>query len=65
MAPIPKTMFGVVISRPGGPDVLEYKTDLPVPSLGEGQILVRNEYVGVNYIDTYAPHMLPSFNPLS
>ncbi|KAK4647210.1 uncharacterized protein QC761_123410 [Podospora bellae-mahoneyi] len=53
MAPIPKTMFGVVIPRPGGPDVLEYKTGLPVPSLGEGQILIRNEYVGVNYIDTY------------
>ncbi|KAK4196296.1 putative quinone oxidoreductase [Triangularia verruculosa] len=53
MAPIPKAMFGVVIPRPGGPDVLEYKTDLPVPSLGDGQILVRNEYIGINYIDTY------------
>ncbi|KAK0712199.1 hypothetical protein B0T21DRAFT_73170 [Apiosordaria backusii] len=53
MAPIPKTMFGVVIPRPGGPEVLEYRTDLPVPSLGEGHILVRNEYIGVNYIDTY------------
>lgn len=53
MAPIPKTMSGIVISQPGGIEVLEWKTDIPVPDLKEGEILVKNEYIGVNYIDTY------------
>lgn len=49
---IPKTMEGVTISKTGGPEVLEYKTDLPVPTLKAGQILVKNEITGINYIDT-------------
>jgi NADPH:quinone reductase len=49
---IPKTMKGVVIEKTGGVEVLEYKTDLPVPTPKEGEILVKNEYIGVNYIDT-------------
>ncbi|KIW00460.1 uncharacterized protein PV09_07985 [Verruconis gallopava] len=52
-AEIPKTMEGVVINKTGGTEVLEYKTDLPVPTPGEGQILVKNEFTGINYIDTY------------
>ncbi|KAI9679342.1 MAG: NADPH:quinone reductase [Caeruleum heppii] len=55
MAPssIPKTMSGVIVEKTGGSEVLQYRTDLPVPSPKEGEILVRNEFVGVNYIDTY------------
>jgi len=53
MAPIPKTMKGVEIETTGGPEVLQYKTDLPVPTPKEGQILVKNAYAGINYIDTY------------
>ncbi|KAL2135707.1 hypothetical protein VTI74DRAFT_7224 [Chaetomium olivicolor] len=53
MAEIPKTMAGILIEETGGVDVLKYKTDLPVPELKEGEVLVRNEYIGVNYIDTY------------
>lgn len=49
---IPQIMKGVIIEKNGGADVLQYKTDLPVPTPKEGQILVRNDYVGVNYIDT-------------
>ena len=49
---IPNTMFGVVIEKPGGVDVLQYKTDLPVPEIKDGELLVKNEYIGVNYIDT-------------
>lgn len=52
MASIPQTMSGIVIDAPGGPDVLKYKTDLPVPTLQEGEVLVKNEYIGVNFIDT-------------
>ncbi|KXX78401.1 putative quinone oxidoreductase [Madurella mycetomatis] len=54
MAPeIPKTMSGILIAETGGVEVLQYKTDLPVPEPKEGEILVRNEFIGVNYIDTY------------
>lgn len=63
MPPIPKTMSGVLIEENGGVEVLQWKTDLPVPELKEGEVLVRNEFIGVNYIDTYAPPLLPSRNP--
>ena len=50
---VPKSMKGVIIEKNGGTEVLQYKTDLPVPEPKEGQILVKNDYVGINYIDTY------------
>jgi hypothetical protein len=49
---IPATMKGVQIEETGGVEVLQYKTDLPVPTPEEGQVLVRNDFIGVNYIDT-------------
>ena len=49
---IPKTMSGVVINKTGGTEVLEWRTDLPVPQPKEGQVLVKNDYIGINYIDT-------------
>jgi NADPH:quinone reductase len=49
---IPKAMKGVLIERTGGVEVLDYRTDLPVPTPKEGQILVKNDYIGINYIDT-------------
>jgi NADPH2:quinone reductase len=55
---IPKTMEGVVINKTGGTEVLEFKTDLPVPQPKEGQILIKNEYTGVNYIDTQVYHYI-------
>lgn len=53
MAQIPKSMSGILISETGGVDVLQWKTDLPVPELKDGEILVKNEFIGINYIDTY------------
>jgi NADPH2:quinone reductase len=50
---IPKTMKGVQMSKTGGVEVLEYKTDLPVPTPKEGEVLVKNDFIGINYIDTY------------
>lgn len=50
---IPKTMKGVVIEKTGGVEVLQYKTDLPVPTPKEGEVLVKNDFIGINYIDTY------------
>ncbi|MCJ1356308.1 MAG: NADPH:quinone reductase [Icmadophila ericetorum] len=52
-AQIPKTMKGVLIEKTGGVEVLQYRTDLPVPEPKEGEILVKNDYIGINYIDTY------------
>ncbi|KAI9649881.1 NADPH:quinone reductase [Ciborinia camelliae] len=50
---IPLTMNGILVEKTGGVEVLDYRTDLPVPVPGEGEVLVKNEFVGVNYIDTY------------
>ncbi|KAK4544387.1 hypothetical protein LTR36_004278 [Oleoguttula mirabilis] len=53
MASIPDKMKGVIIEKTGGSDVLQYKTDLPVPTPKAGQVLVKNDFIGINYIDTY------------
>jgi hypothetical protein len=45
-------MKGVLVEKTGGVEVLEYKTDLPVPSPKEGEVLVKNDFIGINYIDT-------------
>lgn len=50
---IPEKMYGVQIEKTGGTEVLEYKEDLKVPTPGEGEVLVKNEFTGINYIDTY------------
>ncbi|KAI1750966.1 hypothetical protein F4782DRAFT_229769 [Xylaria castorea] len=53
MAPVPSTMKAVYINKTGGTEVLEYKTDVPVPTPIDGDILVKNDFIGVNFIDTY------------
>lgn len=45
-------MLAIQISRTGGPEVLE-AVDLPKPAPGPGRILVRNEAIGLNFVDTY------------
>lgn len=45
-------MLAIQAARAGGPEVLE-AIDLPVPAPGPGQILVRHQTVGLNFIDTY------------
>ena len=45
-------MLAIQISQTGGPDVLE-AIDLPTPSPGPGQVLIRNEAIGLNFVDTY------------
>lgn len=52
MSSLPKTMKAVAIEKTGGTDVLQYKTDVPVPEPKDGEVLVKNEFVGINYIDT-------------
>jgi hypothetical protein len=52
MSSLPKTMKAVQIEKTGGPDVLQYKTDVPVPEPKDGEVLIKNEFIGINYIDT-------------
>jgi len=59
---IPKTMKGVLVEKTGGVEVLEYKTDLPVPSPKEGEVLVKNDFIGINYIDTCVSLPPPSLS---
>jgi len=42
----------IQISKTGGVEVLEY-VEIPAPVAGAGQVLVRVEASGVNFIDTY------------
>jgi len=53
MSSLPKTMKAVVIEKTGGTDVLQYKSDVPVPEPKGDEVLIKNEYIGINYIDTY------------
>jgi len=41
----------IQIGRTGGPEVLDY-VELPTPSPGPGEVLVKAEAIGVNYFDT-------------
>jgi NADPH:quinone reductase len=50
---VPRAMKAVVIEQNGGPEELQYKEDYPTPSAEKEQLLVKNEVIGVNYIDTY------------
>lgn len=44
-------MKAIQISRTGGPDVLEL-VELPTPSPGPGEVLVKATAIGINYFDT-------------
>ena len=45
-------MKAVVISKTGGPEVLEIK-DIKLEDPKSGEVLIKNEAIGLNYIDTY------------
>lgn len=46
------TMQAVVAERAGGPEVLRAR-EVPVPTPGPREVLVRTEATGVNFIETY------------
>lgn len=45
-------MRAIQVPTPGGPEQLQL-VDIPAPSPGVGQVLVKVVFSGVNYIDTY------------
>lgn len=46
-------MKGVIIEENGGAEVLQYKTDIPVPVPKEDEVLIENDFIGLNYIDMF------------
>lgn len=44
-------MFGVVLTGHGGPECLEWRDDLPLPTPGPGDVLIRVGAAGVNNTD--------------
>jgi len=56
MSAIPDKMKAVVVNAIGPASVLKVETSWPVPQGGkpkDGEVLVRNQYAGLNFIDTY------------
>ena len=51
MSPIPETMRAVVLTGHGDLDMLEYRTDWPVPQPGPGEVLIRVHACGLNNTD--------------
>ena len=48
MSDVPKTMRAVLLTGHGGPAMLEYREDVPVPVPAPGEVLVRVTARGVN-----------------
>ena len=56
-------MHAIEVAEHGGPEVLNY-VDRPRPFPGPGEVLIKAEAIGVNFVDTYFrsglyPHELP------
>ncbi len=49
---LPAKMRAVVIEKTGGTEVLQVRDDVPVPEPKGDEVLIKNEFVGINYIDT-------------
>jgi NADPH2:quinone reductase len=45
-------MYAIEVAETGGPEVLRH-VELPPPTPGPGQVLIKAEAIGVNFIDTY------------
>ncbi len=56
-------MYAIEVGETGGPEVLSL-VEKPQPSPGPGEVLIKAEAIGVNFVDTYFrsglyPHELP------
>jgi len=50
---IPERMKAVLLTGFGGPEKLEYRTDVPVPRPGPGEVLIKVGAAGVNNTDIW------------
>ncbi|MFJ4264803.1 alcohol dehydrogenase family protein [Paenarthrobacter nicotinovorans] len=48
---LPTTMAAVLLTGHGGPEKLEYRTDVPVPTPGDDEVLIQVEAAGINNTD--------------
>ncbi|KAH7916395.1 hypothetical protein BJ138DRAFT_1131914 [Hygrophoropsis aurantiaca] len=48
----PSTISAIAISKTGGFDVLE-KISIPFPKIAPGHLVIKVQYLGINFIDTY------------
>ncbi|KAI9012586.1 hypothetical protein CLU79DRAFT_829049 [Phycomyces nitens] len=46
------TMNAIVVEKFGGPEALEYK-QIPITKADPGTVVVKNHFIGINYLDTY------------
>lgn len=46
------TTNAVIARQPGGPEVLEW-AEIPLADPGPGEVLIRHDAIGLNFIDTY------------
>jgi NADPH2:quinone reductase len=46
------TMHAIEVAETGGPEVLRY-VEKPTPAPGPGEVLIKAEAIGINFIDTY------------
>lgn len=53
MSSVPETMRAAVVREVGDAHALKVETDFPVPKMADGQVLVKNQFAGINFIDTY------------
>lgn len=49
---IPKTQKAIRIHETGDLDVLRYE-DAPVPEINDNEVLIKNKYAGINFIEKY------------
>ena len=49
---LPTTQHAIRVDASGGPEVLRW-TEVPVPTPGPGEVLVRTAAAGLNFIETY------------
>mmetsp|Transcript_28509 Transcript_28509/g.58363 ORF Transcript_28509/g.58363 Transcript_28509/m.58363 type:complete len:371 (-) Transcript_28509:65-1177(-) len=53
MSSVPSTMKAAVVRETGDAHALKVETDFPTPALEPGKVIVKNQYAGINFIDTY------------
>lgn len=46
-------MKAVQLTKTGGAEVLANLSEVPIPQPGKGEVLIRNKFAGINYIDNY------------
>lgn len=53
MSHIPSVQKVVLIREVGGPEVLRFEEDFPVPNINADEVLIKNKFSGINFIESY------------